>query len=91
MDTNNLTLLATVFLPVIVDIFIKVFKIKSLTAMKLVAGLLAFAIALISELSIKPAIDVQDLISRFAVVFTLSQVIYRNIYKDTSLNTKLTK
>lgn len=91
MDTNTLMILASAVLPVIVDLFIKVFKIENTLAQKIVAGLLAFGIALFSELSAKPAIDVQDLISRFAVVFTLSQVIYRNIYKDTSLNTKLTK
>lgn len=86
MSTDSLTVLASFFLPLLVDVAIRLFKLSNVTAQKVVAGVLALCIALASELSVRPAIDIGDLVSRFAVVFALSQIVYRNIYKDTLVN-----
>lgn len=94
MDTNTLTLLASFFLPLLVDLIIGIFKIDSTLAMKLVAGVLSFLIALIPEISnnlpiTDPKVFITNIVSKFAVVFTISQTVYSNILKNTKLSKTL--
>lgn len=89
MDINTLTVLASFVLPLLVDLVNRIFKVQTPDVAKIIAGILAFVVALISELSVKPAVDFADLVTRFAVVFTVSQVVFKNIYKDTSLSASI--
>lgn len=86
MDTNTITLLAGIVLPLIVDLAKRFLKLEGALATRLVAGGLSLAIALFAEASTKPIMNWQDLFARFSVIFGASQVVYLALLKDTEVS-----
>ena len=84
LDATVFTGIAMVFLPFLVDLLIRLFKVEATLAKKIVAIVLSGLIAVVVELYNKPFTTIHDFALRFSAILVASQVIFSNFYKDTS-------
>lgn len=87
MDINTLSLIASAFIPLLVDLVVRFTKLEAGNAKRIVAVVLAFVVALIPELgNTVPTTDVWEFLKalsvRFGAILVVSQTVYNNFYKE---------
>lgn len=90
MDVNTLSLIASAFIPLIVDLVVRFTKIEAGNAKRAVAIVLAFVVALIPELGVTvPTTDVWEFLKalsvRFGAILVTSQTIFAMFYNEGKL------
>ena len=85
LDTGTVFLVVGAVLPFIVDILSRIPFLKSDNAKKIVVILLSLIGGYLIEYSKGLVTNFNELLGSFAIVLGTSQIVFKNLYNDTSL------
>lgn len=92
MDIEPLVFVATIVLPLIVDLVARIFKLEEKNVKRTLAIALSVILAVAPEISF-PITDAGELLARlvgkFSLILVLSQTIYARFYKDGEVQNKV--
>lgn len=89
LNIDSITAVVILLLPLLIDLLKRVFPTNSDNAVKVLVGVVSIVAAVVVSLVNNPVLNVNDLILRIGVIYTLAQVTYDKLFAGTGLSKAL--